>query len=178
MSPSRSAGARRAQREVDDHGPMETASPSRPTGIVAFVLTDLEGSTALGDALDSEVVRELLARYFEEMRSVLDAHGGTVEKYIGDAIMAVFGFPAIHEDDALRAVRAAVGPSMALLVRVSGREFGEEGALTLAESTAAARMFASTDRIVGSIVAIWPFAAASASRSTSRTCVCPPTVTL
>ncbi|MGH3041439.1 MAG: adenylate/guanylate cyclase domain-containing protein, partial [Gaiellaceae bacterium] len=81
---------------------------------VTVVFSDLVESTSLADALDTEVVREVLARYFEEMRSVLDAHGGTVEKYIGDAIMAVFGLPAIHEDDALRAVRAALEMSAAL----------------------------------------------------------------
>jgi class 3 adenylate cyclase/tetratricopeptide (TPR) repeat protein len=95
--------------------PLAAAAAARETRkLVTVVFSDLEGSTALGDALDSEVVRELLARYFEEMRSVLDAHGGTVEKYIGDAIMAVFGFPAIHEDDALRAVRAALEMEAAL----------------------------------------------------------------
>ena len=61
----------------------------------------------MGEALDSEAVREVLSRYFDEMRGVLEHHGGTVEKYIGDAIMAVFGLPTVHEDDALRAVRAA-----------------------------------------------------------------------
>ncbi len=87
---------------------MAAASPARETRkLVTIVFSDLVESTNLADALDTEVLREVLARYFEEMRLVLDAHGGTVEKYIGDAIMAVFGLPAIHEDDALRAVRAA-----------------------------------------------------------------------
>jgi class 3 adenylate cyclase/tetratricopeptide (TPR) repeat protein len=92
------------------------AAPRETRKLVTVVFSDLQGSTRLGDALDSEVVREVLARYFEEMRSVLDAHGGTVEKYIGDAIMAVFGLPAIHEDDALRAVRAALEMEAALAV--------------------------------------------------------------
>src|SRR5438046_5629969 len=61
----------------------------------------------MGEKLDSEAVREVMSRYFDEMRAALEQHGGTVEKYIGDAIMAVFGLPRIHEDDALRAVRAA-----------------------------------------------------------------------
>ena len=73
---------------------------------VTVVFCDLKGSTELGDRLDSEAVREVLALYFSAMRPVLERHGGTVEKYIGDAIMAVFGLPRIHEDDALRAVRA------------------------------------------------------------------------
>ena len=50
-----------------------------------------------------------MTRYFDAMRAELEAHGGTIEKYIGDAIMAVFGLPILHEDDALRAVRAAAG---------------------------------------------------------------------
>jgi class 3 adenylate cyclase/tetratricopeptide (TPR) repeat protein len=71
------------------------------------VFSDLRGSTALGERLDSEAVREVLDAYFTEMRGVLERHGGVVEKYVGDAIMAVFGLPRLHEDDALRAVRAA-----------------------------------------------------------------------
>jgi len=75
---------------------------------VTIVFSDLKGSTAMGEKLDSEAVREVMSRYFDEMRGALERHGGTVEKYIGDAIMAVFGLPRLHEDDALRAVRAAV----------------------------------------------------------------------
>src|SRR5439155_968514 len=74
---------------------------------VTIVFSDLKGSTAMGEKLDSEAVREVMSRYFDEMRDALERHGGTVEKYIGDAIMAVFGLPRLHEDDALRAVRAA-----------------------------------------------------------------------
>ena len=74
---------------------------------VTVVFSDLKGSTNLGEALDSESLREVMSRYFDEMRAVLEHHGGTVEKYIGDAIMAVFGLPRVREDDALRAVRAA-----------------------------------------------------------------------
>jgi len=74
---------------------------------VTIVFSDLKGSTAMGEKLDSEAVREVMSRYFDEMRIALERHGGTIEKYIGDAIMAVFGLPQLHEDDALRAVRAA-----------------------------------------------------------------------
>ncbi|MGH3233868.1 MAG: AAA family ATPase, partial [Streptosporangiaceae bacterium] len=74
---------------------------------VTVVFCDLKGSTELGDRLDSEALREVLALYFSAMKPVLEGHGGTIEKYIGDAIMAVFGLPRMHEDDALRAVRAA-----------------------------------------------------------------------
>ncbi len=68
---------------------------------------DVAGSTALGDGADPEVLRSIMARYFERMRAIIEHHGGTVEKFIGDAVMAVFGVPQVHEDDALRAVRAA-----------------------------------------------------------------------
>ncbi|HZB03320.1 MAG TPA: adenylate/guanylate cyclase domain-containing protein [Actinomycetota bacterium] len=74
---------------------------------VTVVFCDVEGSTKLGDRLDPETVRQVMMRFFEEMRMVLERHGGTVEKYIGDAVMAVFGVPQLHEDDALRAVSAA-----------------------------------------------------------------------
>jgi len=74
---------------------------------VSVVFCDLKGSTTLGERLDSESLFEVLSVYFDAMRAVVERHGGTVEKYIGDAIMAVFGHSAMHEDDALRAVRAA-----------------------------------------------------------------------
>ena len=74
---------------------------------VTVLFADVSGSTALGERLDAEAVRRVLERYFAEMRSVLESHGGTVEKFIGDAVMAIFGAPIVHEDDALRAIRAA-----------------------------------------------------------------------
>ena len=75
---------------------------------VTVLFCDLTGSTALGETLDPERLRALLARYFERMKAIVERHGGSVEKFIGDAVMAVFGVPVLHEDDALRAVRAAV----------------------------------------------------------------------
>ena len=75
--------------------------------VVTVVTSDLKGSTALGERLDPESLREVLTRYFDEMRAVLEAHGGTIEKIIGDAIIAIFGLPARHDDDPLRAVAAA-----------------------------------------------------------------------
>ena len=74
-----------------------------------MLFADLVGSTGIGEFLDPEALRLLQSRYFEAARAVIERHGGTVEKYIGDAVMAVFGWPTTHEDDALRAVRAAVG---------------------------------------------------------------------
>ena len=84
-----------------------TAAVQEVRKTVTVVFSDLKGSTALGERLDSEALREVMTRYFDEMRGALELHGGTVEKYIGDAIMAVFGLPTVREDDALRAVRAA-----------------------------------------------------------------------
>ncbi len=82
--------------------------------IVTVLFCDVTGSTALGESTDPEALRALLARYFERMKGIVESHGGTVEKFIGDAVMAVFGVPVAHEDDALRAVRAAVEMSDAL----------------------------------------------------------------
>jgi class 3 adenylate cyclase/tetratricopeptide (TPR) repeat protein len=75
---------------------------------VTVVFCDVTGSTALGESTDPEALRGLLARYFERMKGIVESHGGSVEKFIGDAVMAVFGVPAAHEDDALRACRAAI----------------------------------------------------------------------
>ena len=86
-----------------------TPSSSREVRKTVTVLfCDLSGSTELGEQTDPEALRALLARYFEQMKAIVVAHGGTVEKFIGDAVMAVFGIPKAHEDDALRACRAAV----------------------------------------------------------------------
>jgi class 3 adenylate cyclase/tetratricopeptide (TPR) repeat protein len=78
------------------------------------LFSDLSGSTALGDERDPEVVRQLMVRYFESMSDVVSRFGGTTEKFIGDAVMAVFGVPQVHEDDALRAVQAAAAMRDAL----------------------------------------------------------------
>jgi class 3 adenylate cyclase/tetratricopeptide (TPR) repeat protein len=75
---------------------------------VTVLFCDVTGSTALGESIDPEALRGLLARYFARMKTIVERHQGTVEKFIGDAVMAVFGVPTAHEDDALRAVRAAV----------------------------------------------------------------------
>ena len=76
--------------------------------IVTVLFVDLAGSTALGEQLDPEELRRLLARYYAIARECVEAHGGTVEKFIGDAVMAVFGLPTAHGDDPDRAVAAAI----------------------------------------------------------------------
>ena len=75
--------------------------------VVTILFCDLVGSTALGESTDPEALRARMRRYFEDLRVILERHGGTVEKFVGDAVMAVFGIPVSHEDDALRAVRSA-----------------------------------------------------------------------
>jgi class 3 adenylate cyclase len=82
--------------------------PRERRKIVTVLFCDVIGSTALGESVDPEAVRALLARYFERMKGIIESHGGTVEKFVGDAVMAVFGVPSLHEDDALRACRAAL----------------------------------------------------------------------
>jgi predicted ATPase/class 3 adenylate cyclase len=85
----------------------ESPVPQEVRKTVSIVFCDLKGSTALGESVDPETLRRVIARYFNDMKTVLERHGGTVEKFIGDAVMAAFGIPTLHEDDALRAVRAA-----------------------------------------------------------------------
>jgi class 3 adenylate cyclase/tetratricopeptide (TPR) repeat protein len=88
---------------------LAVAEPAREQRKVVTVLfCDLVGSTALGESTDPEALRARMRRYFDGLRVILERHGGSVEKFVGDAVMAVFGIPTSHEDDALRAVRAAV----------------------------------------------------------------------
>src|SRR5919109_970449 len=87
--------------------PLAAAGSREARKVVTVVFSDLAGSTSLGERLDPESLGRVMARWFEAMRAVLERHGGTVQKFIGDAVMAVFGIPALHEDDAVRAVRAA-----------------------------------------------------------------------
>ena len=84
----------------------EPAREVRKTVTVLFC--DVVGSTQLGERFDPEILRGLMARFYAAIREPVERHGGTVEKVIGDALVAVFGIPSVHEDDALRAVRAAL----------------------------------------------------------------------
>ncbi|WP_309649227.1 adenylate/guanylate cyclase domain-containing protein [Nocardioides sp.] len=89
------------------------ATPAEPTGTASrrttsLLFGDLVGFTTLSESRDAEDVRELLGRYFDECRRIVARYGGTIEKFIGDAVMAVWGVPTAHEDDAERAVRAGL----------------------------------------------------------------------
>jgi class 3 adenylate cyclase len=76
--------------------------------LATLLFCDMSGSTAMSEQVDAELVQELLRAYFREMRAAIEHHGGTLEKFIGDAVVAAFGLPEAHEDDALRACRAAL----------------------------------------------------------------------
>ena len=115
-SPIAGAEPAPADTERDD----ATPSPERRRVSVLFV--DLENFTALAESLDPEEVRTIQSRYFEVARSIVARYGGTIEKFIGDAVMAVWGAPIAHEDDAERAVHAAVS-----LVDAVGRLGGAVG---------------------------------------------------
>jgi class 3 adenylate cyclase/tetratricopeptide (TPR) repeat protein len=121
--------------DVSEHGEQRR--------VVTVLFADLTSSTALADGMDAEDVRTLLAGFFATMAPEIHRHGGTVEKYIGDAVMAVFGLPLVHEDDPVRAVRAALDMQAAL------RLFNEErGAADLAAGTLQMRIGINTGEVV------------------------------
>jgi class 3 adenylate cyclase/tetratricopeptide (TPR) repeat protein len=99
-----------------------TAAPAAERRLVSVLFADLVGFTTLSESRDSEEVRELLSRYFDTSRRLIELYGGTVEKFIGDAVMAVWGTPTATEDDAERAVRAAL--DLVTSVAALGEEFG------------------------------------------------------
>src|SRR3954449_8253384 len=107
--PNCGAENREAARFCDACGTAlaERAAPREVRKVVTVLFCDVTGSTALGEQIDPESLRNVMARYFVTAKEAIERHGGTVEKFIGDAVMAVFGVPVIHEDDALRAVRSA-----------------------------------------------------------------------
>jgi class 3 adenylate cyclase/tetratricopeptide (TPR) repeat protein len=107
--------------------PAETpvVQPTTERRLVSVLFADLVGFTTLSEARDSEEVRELLTRYFETCRLVVERYGGTVEKFIGDAVMAVWGTPTANEDDPERAVRAAL--HLLEAVQELGVEIGASG---------------------------------------------------
>ena len=98
------------------------AQPAAERRLVSVLFADLVGFTALSETRDAEEVRELLSRYFDTCRRLVELYGGTVEKFIGDAVMAVWGTPTATEDDAERAVRASL--DLVAAVSALGQEVG------------------------------------------------------
>src|SRR5438105_546244 len=96
--------------------PLTTRAAAPTRKWVTAVFCDGVSSTQLGDAVDPEPLRAVMTRYFDSMRTTLERHGGSVEKFIGDAVVGVFGVPVTHEDDPTRAVRAAAEMRAALNV--------------------------------------------------------------
>src|SRR5215210_5002175 len=111
------SGAEPATIQGDQRG-----IPTTERRLVSVLFADLVGFTTLSESRDPEEVRELLSRYFDESRRVVDRYGGVIEKFIGDAVMALWGSPIAHEDDAERAVRAAL--ELTALVKNLGEEQG------------------------------------------------------
>ena len=106
--------------EVPPPAPAAFSESRETRKVVTAVFVDIAESTALGEELDPERLRRLMLRYFDAVSAAIRRHGGTIEKFIGDAVLAVFGIPVLHEDDALRAVRAAID------VRAAVRELADE----------------------------------------------------
>jgi class 3 adenylate cyclase/tetratricopeptide (TPR) repeat protein len=88
--------------------PATAPVPARARKVVTVLFSDVSGFTELGERLDPESLHQVIGRWFECADQVIERHGGTIEKHMGDAVMAVFGVPVVHEDDALRAGRAAL----------------------------------------------------------------------
>lgn len=103
---------RRPSRSLTPTEEIALARPEPPAEdvrkTITILIADIVDSSRLSLTLDPEALRELFARYFDEMTSTIQRHGGVVDRYVGDEILAVFGVPTLHEDDALRAVSAAV----------------------------------------------------------------------
>jgi class 3 adenylate cyclase/tetratricopeptide (TPR) repeat protein len=115
-------GAQLASSGAQDAPPRE--APAAERRLVTVLFADLVGFTPLSESRDAEEVRELLSRYFDTCRRLISLYGGTVEKFIGDAVMAVWGTPTATEDDAERAVRAAL--DLVAAVSALGQEVGAE----------------------------------------------------
>ncbi len=117
--------------------PATVASAEEQRKRVTVLFCDVIASTELGERLDPETLRRVLERYFETGRRLIEGHGGTVEKFIGDAVMAVFGVPVLHEDDAWRAAHAATAlrEAMVPLNQELETEYGTQLALRIGINT-------------------------------------------
>jgi class 3 adenylate cyclase len=123
-------------------------SGSKRRQLATLLFCDISGSTAMGERIDAESVREMMFQYFHAMRGAIERHGGTVEKFVGDAVMAVFGVPEAHEDDPLRAVRASwqMQQVMDALNDEFERRFGSRLALRIGVNTGEVIAGSSTSR--------------------------------
>jgi class 3 adenylate cyclase/tetratricopeptide (TPR) repeat protein len=124
---------------IAESGTVEAQEPAGGTSPaerrrISVLFVDLENFSALAESLDAEEVRTIQSRYFEVARSIVATYGGTIEKFIGDAVMAVWGAPVAHEDDAERAVRAAVALVQAV-ARLGGAAAGTSLAARAAVTT-------------------------------------------
>ena len=119
-APSAALPSARRQR----HRSRLASAPTAERRLVTVLFADLVGFTAASEQRDAEETRELLSRYFDTSRRLIELYGGTVEKFIGDAVMAVWGTPTATEDDAERAVRAAL--DLVAAVSALGQEAGAE----------------------------------------------------
>jgi class 3 adenylate cyclase/tetratricopeptide (TPR) repeat protein len=131
--PATAAPAASAVPPVPDPGP---ATPVAERRLVSVLFNDLVGFTTFSEGRDAEEVREVLTRYFDTAREIIERYGGTVEKFIGDAVMAVWGAPTAREDDAERAVRAALDlvaavPSLGAGIQARGGVLTGEAAVTI-----------------------------------------------
>ena len=117
--------------------PLVSTLAAETRKVVTILFADVKGSTAIGERLDPEAVRRVLSTFYASARESLERHGGTVEKFIGDAVMAVFGVPRVHEDDAIRGVRAAweLLDVMARMNAELGERYGAELQLRIGVNT-------------------------------------------
>ncbi len=118
------AGPAPTSSSIGEPGPFQPVEPVTERRLVTVLFADLVGFTTRADSADPEQVREFLSRYFELCQEVVERYGGTVEKFIGDAVMALWGAPVAREDDAERAVRAAL--ELVDAVRHLGKREGDE----------------------------------------------------
>jgi class 3 adenylate cyclase/ketosteroid isomerase-like protein/tetratricopeptide (TPR) repeat protein len=126
------------------------AAPAGARKVVTVVFADLAGSTALHERVDAESAHRLMERYYESLRTVIEVHGGTVVKLLGDGVMAAFGVPQVAEDDAIRAIRAGVAMQEAFraLVREQAAALGAVG-LRIAINTGEVVVSSANDDVVG-----------------------------
>ena len=142
LTPEQLEELERRRARLDRDGPRGTPPPSPPASVeerrlVTALFCDLVGFTPLAERLDPEEIRDVQAEYFGKMAEQIERYGGTVEKYAGDAVLALFGAPIAHEDDAERAVLCALGMQEAIEPVASGARvrWGVEPSLRVGVNT-------------------------------------------